>query len=344
MVELHGGQILVDSEPNAGSTFSVVILSGNSHFLPGEIIQSSELPERKNAGRISAGNPSDKPQPVKESIPGAAFEKENKDGSNRPVVLLVEDDADMRTYIRQELAGQYQVEEAPDGKKGLEKARKIMPDLIITDVMMPELNGFELCRILKEEPATSHIPVIILTAQGSMERRMEGLETGADSYIAKPFYTRHLKIRIEKLVELRNKMKERFSKSINMNAQEITLTSVDERLLQNAIDYVRGNMENSGLSVEEMSKKLGLSRTHLHRKLKALTGQTPVEFIKMIRMKQAAYLLGTGKLSISEVGYKVGYSTPSYFSSSFNAYFGMSPSAYMDEKVSGRKEEKEEAK
>jgi signal transduction histidine kinase/ligand-binding sensor domain-containing protein/DNA-binding response OmpR family regulator len=322
IVELHKGEILVESEPNAGSIFSIVILSGNSHFLLEEITENNELPdERRDA--------------VKESV----SKKNNKSDSIHPVILLVEDDADMRTYIRQELENQYQVEEASDGKKGLEKARKMIPDLIITDVMMPELNGFELCHILKTEPATSHIPVIILTAQGSMEHRLEGLETGADSYIAKPFYTRHLKIRIEKLIELRNKMKERFSKSINMDAQEITLTSVDERLLQNAIDYVRNNMENPELSVEDMSKKLGLSRTHLHRKLKALTGQTPVDFIKMIRMKQAAYLLSTGKLSVSEVGYKVGYSTPSYFSSSFNAYFGMSPSAYMDEKVSEKKEE-----
>ncbi|MDR1624063.1 MAG: response regulator [Tannerellaceae bacterium] len=323
IVELHKGQILVESEPNAGSTFRIVILPGNSHFLPEEIMRNSELPERSDTVKV----------PVSK--------KEDKDTPNHPVILLVEDDADMRMYIRQELENQYQIEEASDGRKGLEKAQKIIPDLIITDVMMPELNGFELCNILKTEPATSHIPVIILTAQGSMEHRLEGLETGADSYIVKPFYTRHLKIRIEKLIELRNKMKERFSKSINMDAREIMLTSVDERLLQHGIDYVRNNMENPELSVEDMSKKLGLSRTHLHRKLKALTGKTPVDFIKMIRMKQAAYLLGTGKLSISEIGYKVGYSTPSYFSSSFNAYFGMSPSAYMDEKLNEKKGEEE---
>ncbi|MDR1202257.1 MAG: response regulator [Tannerellaceae bacterium] len=327
IVELHKGQILVESEPNVGSTFSIVILPGNNHFLPEEMMKNSELLERGDT--------------IKDLLSESVSKRENKDNSNRPVILLVEDDADMRTYIRQELENQYQVEEAPDGKKGLEKAQKMIPDLIITDVMMPELNGFELCHILKTGPTTSHIPVIILTAQGSMEHRLEGLETGADSYIAKPFYTRHLKIRIEKLIELRNKMKERFSKSINMNAREITLTSVDERLLQHAIDYVRNNMENPELSVEDMSKKLGLSRTHLHRKLKALTGQTPVDFIKMIRMKQAAYLLSTGKLSISEVGYKIGYSTPSYFSSSFNAYFGMSPSAYMDEKINEKGEEEE---
>lgn len=338
IVELHKGHIIIDSEPNVGSTLSIVILSGNSHFLPEEIVKNNEL-QGENTEKDDVLGALKNIESIKNLTPESVSIRENRDDSNLPIILLVEDDADMRIFIRQELESQYQIEEASNGKEGLEKARKMMPDLIITDVMMPELNGFELCHILKTGATTSHIPVIILTAQGSMEHRMEGLETGADSYIAKPFHSRHLKIRIEKLIELRNKMKERFSKSINMDAQEITLTSMDERLLQNAIDYVRNNMENPELSVEDMSKKLGLSRTHLHRKLKALTGQTPVEFIKMIRMKQAAYLLSTGKLSISEVGYKVGYSTPSYFSSSFNAYFGMSPSAYMDEKIKEKKEE-----
>lgn len=337
IVELHKGHIIVDSEPDKGSTLSIIILLGNSHFSPDKIIQSNELEQVDTENTYL----SDSVESINDLTPESVSIKDNRDDPNRPIILLVEDDADMRLFIRQELENQYQIEEATNGAVGLEKAQKMIPDLIITDVMMPEMNGMELCRILKTSATTSHIPIIILTAQSGTEHLIEGLETGADSYISKPFHTRHLKIRIEKLIELRNKMKERFSKSINMNAQEITLTSTDERLLQNAIDYVRNNMENPELSVEDMSKKLGLSRTHLHRKLKALTGQTPVEFIKMIRMKQAAYLLSTGKLSISEVGYKVGYSTPSYFSSSFNAYFGMSPTAYMEEKTNEKKEEQE---
>ena len=255
-------------------------------------------------------------------------------------ILVVEDDEDSRKYIRKELESRYQVEEAVNGALGLSKAKKILPDLVITDVMMPEMTGTELCKRLKTDAETCHIPVIILTAQSDLEHRIEGLETGADSYIPKPFNVKHLNVRIEKLIALRQTLKERFSKSLNMEAQEVTLTSTDERLLQHAIDYIRENMEDPELSVENMSKALGMSRTHLHRKLKALTNQSPIEFIKVIRMKQAAYLLSTGKLSVSEVGYKVGYNTPSYFSSSFNAHFGMSPTAYMEQRGNNDEEKK----
>ncbi len=334
IVELHKGSISVDSQEGIGTSIYITILPGSSHFSPAEIADGGSdktiAPPMDEEDEAIAGEEADSPQhtSVKEKIENLI---------DRPTLLLVEDDYDMRYYIKQELKKQYLIEEAVNGKEGLEKARKILPDLIITDVMMPEMDGIELCRTIKSDPRTNHIPIIILTAQGGLQHRLEGLETGADSYISKPFSTKHLRIRIDKLIEVRRIMKERFSKSINMDAQEVTLTSTDERLLQNAIDYIRTNIESPDLSVEAMSKELGLSRTHLHRKLKALTGQSPVEFIKMIRMKQAAYLLGTGKLSVSEVGYKVGYNTPSYFSSSFNAYFGMSPTAYMEKEMEKNK-------
>ncbi|MDR1981759.1 MAG: response regulator [Tannerellaceae bacterium] len=333
IVELHKGSISVQSEEGKGSSFRITILPGNAHFTPEEL--------EKDTGK---GYPLDTDESnylnelLSLSSKPSSSKKEPQDAS-RPTLLIVEDDDDLRSYIRETLHDQYNIQEAANGMAGLAKARVLMPDLILTDVMMPEMNGMEFCRILKTDQETSHIPVIILTAQKDMEHRLEGLENGADSYIAKPFDTRYLRIRIRKLIEVRRKMKEHFSKSIDMEAREVTLTSTDERLLQNVIDYIRTNIENPELSVETMSRELGLSRTHLHRKLKALIGQSPVEFIKTIRMKQAAYLLSTGKLSVSEVAYKVGYNTPSYFSSSFNAHFGMSPTAYM-EKTIVKKEEK----
>lgn len=347
IVELHRGDITVQSEEGKGTTFCLTILPGKAHFSPEDFSDTSYTPEdMKEKDRslptspaipLDAGSsdkfvPSATPAdtPSMDSPVSSEETQQTKPSSRTTTLLLVEDDDDMRRYIRQELEGLYRIEEANNGKTGLAKAHKLMPDLVITDVMMPEMSGTELCRALKTDAETCHIPVIILTAQGDMAHRIEGLETGADSYIPKPFHTQHLKIRVEKLIELRRSMKERFSKSLNMEAQEVTLTSTDERLLQNVIDYIRTNLENPELTVEVMSKDLGMSRTHLHRKLKALTGQSPVEFIKVIRMKQAAYLLSTGKLTVSEVGYKVGYSTPSYFSSSFNAHFGMSPTAYME--------------
>jgi signal transduction histidine kinase/ligand-binding sensor domain-containing protein/DNA-binding response OmpR family regulator len=325
IVELHKGAISVQSEEGKGSAFFLTIRPGNDHF-PAE-----ELEERKEQTDLLA----QEEEYMKELRALASQSPAREAGAEPARLLLIEDNPDMRFYIRQELSAAYAIEEAAGGKDGLEKARRLTPDLIITDVMMPQMSGTELCRILKSDPETCHIPIIILTALDDMERRLEGVESGADSFITKPFSTKYLQVRIEKLIELRRKMKERFSKSIYMDAQEVTLTSMDERLLQKAIDYVRANIENPELSVEQMSRELGMSRTHLHRKLKALTEKSPVEFIKMIRMKQAAYLLATGKLSVSEVGYKVGYSTPSYFSSSFNAYFGMSPTAYMEKNAAG---------
>lgn len=330
IVELHGGSIEVQSEEGKGSLFCLTILPGEAHFAPEE--KSNEAYKPRSAEAISPTQEQNEEQ----SIPGSGQSNlpEQEIDSSRVTLLIVEDDEDMRRYIREELQDIYQIEEAVNGKTGLAKALKLLPDLIITDVMMPEMSGTDMCRSLKANPETCHIPIIILTAQGDLEHRIEGLETGADSYIPKPFNSKHLRIRAEKLIELRRSMKERFSKSLNMEAQEITLTSTDERLVQRVIDYIRDHLENPELSVEAMSRELGMSRTHLHRKLKALTGQSPVEFIKVIRMKQAAYLLSTGKMTVSEVGYKVGYSTPSYFSSCFNAHFSMSPTAYMEKATS----------
>lgn len=322
IIDLHHGNIIVDSDEGKGTTFCITIRPGNKHFKPEEIVNTPYQSINKTTHSFQEGQ-------KKIAIPSEEDKDEIQTESNI-TLLLVEDDNDMRQYVKEELKNTYHIIEAKNGKFGLAKAIKYMPDLIITDVMMPEMSGIELCRSIKQNTATSHIPVIILTAQSDIKHRIEGLETGADSYISKPFNSKHLRIRIEKLIELRQTMKERFSKSLNMEAHQIALTSTDEKLLQGVIDHIRENIENPELNVESMSKKLGMSRTHLHRKLKALSGQTPIEFIRVIRMKQAAYLLSTGKLTIAEVGYKVGYSTPSYFSSSFNSHFGMSPTVYME--------------
>jgi signal transduction histidine kinase/ligand-binding sensor domain-containing protein/DNA-binding response OmpR family regulator len=323
IIQMHKGSITVESEEGQGSCFYLTIRSGKDHFTAEDLSGEDTAP-------ASSRREEDRYMEELRALTARPAARPKTPDTERPVLLLIEDNSDMRFYIQQELSDYYIIEEAADGKTGADMALHLMPDLIITDIMMPEMSGTQLCRILKSTPETSHIPIIILTARDDMEHRLEGVESGADSIITKPFSTKYLHARIEKLIELRCKMKERFSKSIYMDAQEVTLTSMDERLLQKAIDYVRTNIEDSNLSVELMSRELGISRTHLHRKLKALTGQSPVEFIKMIRMKQAAYLLSTGKLSVSEVSYRVGYNTHSYFSRSFNAHFGMSPTVYME--------------
>ena len=314
IIEQHSGSLHVESSPGKGSCFTIFILPGKKHFNAEDISEITLVHIEKKELKENSSN---------------MLSSEEKAGDTKPYILLVEDEEDMRHFIRQELETDYFVTEATNGREALESLINEIPDLIITDVMMPDMNGIELCRIIKEKIDTCHIPVIILTALGEMENRIEGLETGADSYISKPFQSRHLRIRIEKLLESRRKMKERFSRILNIEAQEIDINDTDELLMQNAVKYIRSNMENPDLSVDELSKVLNMSRTNLHRRIKTTTGLSPIDLIKTIRMKQAAYLLSTGNMNVSEVAYKVGYSTPSYFSSSFSAYYNVSPITYL---------------
>ncbi|MDH6304391.1 signal transduction histidine kinase/ligand-binding sensor domain-containing protein/DNA-binding response OmpR family regulator [Parabacteroides sp. PF5-5] len=325
IVEMHHGTLSVNSKEHEGTTFTLTILPGMEHFAPEDIAAEVAAPDQADdTEETTKYRYHNDLQGMKLQTPPKAA------NPTHPLLLLVEDDYDMRYYIRQELENNYRIEEAVNGREGLAKAHELMPDIILTDVMMPEMNGIEFCRLLKTSDETSHIPVVILTAQADLQHRLVGLETGADSYITKPFNTDYLSARLSNLLETRRRLRERFEHTVDMDVAELNLTSNDERLIRNVTDYVHERIEDPDLSVETMSKDLGLSRTHLHRKLKALTGQTPIEFIKAVKMKRAAQLLATRKLTISEVAYKVGYNSPSYFSSSFTAYFGMSPTAYTE--------------
>ncbi|MDR2954526.1 MAG: response regulator [Prevotella sp.] len=322
IVDLHNGNISVDSSPGVGSCFSIFILGGKEHLDANSYTDEPWLPVGVES--VSSAAEEDEDDEVFDD------EKDEKQvGTEQPLILLVEDEDDMRSYIHSRLSDSYRVVEAVDGKEALRKLKTIHPDLIITDVMMPEMDGIEFTRIVKENIDTCHIPVILLTANGETEQKLKGLETGADSYIVKPFNSEYLHIRIRKLLEIRKKMQEKFSKLLNLEAQEVEITNPDEQLLQNCIGFIRDNINEPDLSVEEMAKKMNISRTNLHRKIKTLTGTSPVELIKTIRMKQAAYLLDKGVLTISEVAYEVGYNSLSYFSSSFSAYWGVSPSEYV---------------
>ena len=316
IVEQHNGSISVESTMEEGSCFTIFIKPGKTHFNPEDI---SEIPLVKTTEKSVKRNDADN--------------SEEKGEQTKPHILLVEDEEDMRLYVRRELEPDYLITEASNGREALGSLMQETPDLIITDVMMPDMNGIELCHILKDGTDTCHIPIIMLTALGDMDHKMEGLETGVDSYIPKPFQSRHLRIRIEKLLDLRRKMKERFGRILNVEAQEVDVSDADEVFVKNAVEYIRSHIANPDLSVDELSKALNMSRTNLHRRLKTTTGLNPVDMIKTIRMKQAAYLLGTGKLNVSEVAYKVGYNTPSYFSTSFSAYFNISPTAYLKQNL-----------
>ncbi|HUV64699.1 MAG TPA: ATP-binding protein [Sedimentisphaerales bacterium] len=251
------------------------------------------------------------------------------DSEAAPTVLLVEDNEDMRYYIGTILTNEYQIQEADNGRKGLELARRHLPDLIISDVMMPEMDGIEFCRTLKYDENTSHIPVILLTAKGSEAAQVEGLETGADDYVVKPFSQAVLLARIANLLESRRRLQDRFQKDLVVQPQTITSNPVDERFLNRALEIVETHQADYEFDVDIFATCMHMSRSTLYRKTKALTGQSPSLFIRSVRLKHAAVLLKTGQYNVSEVAYQVGFLDMSYFGACFKEQFHCSPSQYM---------------
>jgi signal transduction histidine kinase/AraC-like DNA-binding protein len=258
-------------------------------------------------------------------------QKLNKD---KVLILLVDDNNDMRTFIRTNLEPDYQIIEAVDGAEGLKVATENVPDLIVADIMMPIMNGIELARYLKSNELTSHIPLILLTAKASDASKLEGLETKADDYITKPFNLEELKIRIHNLIENRILLRDKFSKIIVINPTEIESDSIDERFLQKALQIVEKYIGEPEFNIEIFSSELNLSRTQVHRKLTALTGQSATEFIRNIRLKRAAQLLLKKAGSISEIAFETGFNNLSYFTKTFKEQFGVSPSEYIDKEKS----------
>jgi DNA-binding response OmpR family regulator len=247
-------------------------------------------------------------------------------------ILVVEDDGEIGEYIKDELAPEYRVIVAENGKKALEQVLLDNPDLIISDVMMPEMDGITFVRKVKQNININHIPVILLTAKSTIESRIEGIDIGADAYITKPFNTELLRSTIMNLIGNRERLKNKFSghQQPEDKLQRIEMKSSDEILMQRIMKIINENLSNPGLSVEMLAANAGMSRVHMHRKLKELTNQSPRDFIKGIRLKQAATLLSSKKLTISEVAYATGFSNLSHFSNSFRDFYGMSPKEYVE--------------
>jgi len=280
------------------------------------------------------------PQPpfpplLEERGPGGEVQQTTK-----PLLLIVEDNTDLRSYIRGYLDESYKVVEAVNGKEGLEKALEQIPDLILSDVMMPEMDGFELCGKLKSDPLTCHIPVVLLTARDAIESKIEGLETGADDYLAKPFEPKELQVRIRNLIEQRQRLREKFSSDLTEGDKEsllqIPLASMgemDKTFIMHALEVVEQQMTETDFDVVSFSSEMSLSRQQLHRKLKALTGLSPTEFIRTIRLNKAASLLASHSGTVSEIAYDVGFNSLSYFSKCFQEQFGITPSEYMEKRL-----------
>lgn len=255
-------------------------------------------------------------------------EKEEVLQTNETRILLVDDNDDFRYFMRDMLKNDFSLLDASNGKEAWKKILEFSPDIIISDVMMPEMDGYELCKKVKNDLRTSHIPIILLTAHTALEQELHGLETGADDYITKPFNFDILLLRIHKMLELRSYRQERFKKQMNIQPAEITITSLDEKLIQNAIKLVEDHIADSEYSVERLSKELGISRVHLYKKMISITGKSPIEFIRIIRLKRAAQLLRESQLHISEIAYQVGFNNPKNFSKYFKEEFDILPSQY----------------
>ncbi|QNF33877.1 tetratricopeptide repeat protein [Adhaeribacter swui] len=319
LVALHGGKVWAENSPAAGARFIVqlpLLEAPVQELAPFSLNLAPEL----NLAAASAKIEID----IAPELAAAAVTQPEK-----PVLLIVEDNLDLRSYIRKHLENAYTVLESENGSLGLQKAVSQVPDLIISDLMMPEMDGMALCHHVKTDERTSHIPVILLTALATPESKLQGLETGADDYLTKPFNPQELQIRVRNLVESRRKLRERFGKEIWVKPQEITVSSVDEKFLEKAIKVVEENLSDSDFGAEEFSREIGMSRMQLHRKLTALTGQSTSDFLRSMRLKRAAQLLQARAGNVSEVAFEVGFNSLSYFSKCFKEQFQVQPNEYL---------------
>ncbi|MEQ8702919.1 MAG: two-component regulator propeller domain-containing protein [Phaeodactylibacter sp.] len=310
LVELMGGEISVVSQPGKGTTFTVRLPISNQ----APVI--STPPEE-----VATTDPAGERKPL---LPLLAGEKE----AGKPILVLIEDNADVATYISGLLQNQYEIHIERNGQAGVERVLELVPDIVISDVMMPEKDGYEVCMQLKQDERTSHIPIILLTARSSKEDRLAGLRGGADAYLTKPFEKEELFIRLEKLRALRQALKDRYSgdKHLIQNIAQQQAPNPDEAFLQKLIHTVQERIDDSQLGVNDLCRAANLSNTQVNRKLKALMGKTPSQFIRLIRLQRAATLLENSDLNVSEVAYTVGFSDPNYFSRVFSEEFGYPPS------------------
>jgi signal transduction histidine kinase/DNA-binding response OmpR family regulator len=318
LLNLHHGSISVNSKPGKGSEFIVQLPVDKSAYKEDEFIEAETEPKLT-------------PLQLHSEIPITPDEKIESEPlvvKENPIILLVDDNEDMRKYIMRNISNEYQVTEATDGNEGIEKAKEHTPDIILADIMMPGMDGLEMVKILKTDVRTSHIPIVFLTAKASDENKIEGLETQADDYITKPFNFKELTLRIRNLIFNRQKLREKFAKSISITPSEIASNSVDEQFLQKALQIIETHIDDTEYNAEKFCQDMGMSRSNLHRKLIALTNQPATEFIRSIRLKRAAQLLSNHSASVSEIAFKTGFGNLSYFTKCFKEQFGITPSEY----------------
>lgn len=329
LAELHGGTLFAESEEGFGSTFTVRLRRGKGHLGAEDLAESG--PESQRAGEpenIDWEVEKVESWQIDDGLFPPALRLPDSPAQNAPSVLIVEDNADVRAYIKRHLASRYRVAEAADGEEGLAQVRAQEPDLIISDVMMPKMDGFALCRALKADAALHHIPIILLTAKASEDSKLEGLETGADDYLNKPFNARELLVRAENLIEVRRMLRQRFSGAVMVQATDVAASSVDSAMLEQAQAFVEAHMGERGFEVPQVADEVGMSPRQFRRKIRALTGLSAAGFVRTLRLQRAAQLIEKQAGTISEIAYRVGFQDAKYFSRLFRQAYGVLPSDY----------------
>lgn len=323
LVELHHGRIELDSEEGKGSTFSVYLPQNINTYKPSEL---ASIDNKNEEEQVYSTNSKEMYFIDTEKVENETIESGDK---KRGTILIVEDNNEIRHYLSSGLAELFNTLEAGNGEEALEKLKENEVDIIVTDVMMPVMDGIKLCKNVKQNIRTCHIPVIILSARSEIKDQMEGLQMGADDYIPKPFSLAILTTKIQNMMRTRRRMLERYSKSLEVEPEKITFNAMDEALLKRAVAIVEKNMDNIEFSTDEFAREMNMSRSNLHLKLKAITGESTIDFIRKIRFNEAAKLLKDGRYTVAEVSTMVGFNTPSYFATSFKKYFGCLPTEYI---------------
>ena len=314
-IHMHGGEIRVESEPGQRTTFTVCLRKGKAHFEDSDLMETSVSHQAYEASRL---DDSETHKMLSKTYPYT--------------ILITEDDDEVRCFLERELSPHFKTRTAANGKDALRVLEEEEISLVVSDVMMPEMNGFELCRMIKSQLPFSHIPVILLTALTDERQRIFGITGGADDYIQKPFHTDYVKIKIIHLLQERQKLRERLLEKLRDNklllSEPEKVESIDDAFLRKFAEQIEAVYADPEYNVEKLSETLGLSRGHLHRKIKELTGPAPVEFLRTYRLNKATQLLRQNAYTVSEVAYRTGFSSPAYFSKCFKAVYGVTPTEY----------------